>query len=173
MAASEGGRLRKESLDLQAKLALADIVFRREKSHAERDAICEKVYQAQVPGGLFHYDERIAQVERQFSFDFREALARLTPARRGLSELYGYAPPFPQEASAGYFNDVSSWARGAQNRTAQFLQMEQTYVLAVSLKELVKSQREAGRSSSQWTFEVPEELFKGNPTSGCVASDWR
>jgi len=161
MAASEAGRLHKESLDLQAKWALANIAFRTEKAQAERDAVWEKVYQAQVPGGLFHYEERIAQMERQFALDFREALARLTPARRGLSELYGYAPPFPQEATAGYFDELSGWVRGAKNRTAQFSQLDQTYVLAVSVKELAKSQWEAGRSSSQWTFEVPEDLFRG------------
>ena len=81
MAASEAGRLRKESLDAQARWALGDIAFRSEKSQTDRDAMWEKVYQAQAPGGLFHYNERIAPVERLFSLDFRDALVRLT--RRG------------------------------------------------------------------------------------------
>ena len=34
-------------------------------------------------------------------------------------------------------------------------------MLAVSVKGLAKSDWEAGRSASQWTFEVPEDLFQG------------
>ena len=76
-ATSEAGRLRKESLALQTKFALADIGFRGERAQAERDAFWEQAYQAQSPGGLLNYSERIAPVERHFSFEFREALARL------------------------------------------------------------------------------------------------
>jgi hypothetical protein len=39
--------------------------------------------------------------------------------------------------------------------------MDQEYTLAVSLKELAKSQWEAGRSAGEWTFELPHELFPG------------
>jgi hypothetical protein len=161
MAASEAGRLRKESLDLQAKWSLADIGFRRERAQVERDALWEKVYQAQSPGGLFHYGERMAPLERQFSMDFREALARLTAARRGLRELYGHAPEFPQAGTAGYFDAVVTWVSQAQRRLTQFSQADQNYVLAVSLKELAKADWEAGRTAGQWSFEVPQELFDG------------
>jgi len=161
MAASESGRLRKESLDIQAKWALAEIGIRREKSQAERDAFWEKVYQTVTPGGLFNYNERIAQLERHFSLSFREALARSALARRGLKELYDYGPPFPAEGTAGYFDEVLAWVEKAHNRLAQISQMDQHYVLAISIKELAKSQWDAGRSSSQWTFDLPEELFQG------------
>ena len=161
VAASEAGRLRKESLELQARWSLADIGFRSERAQAERDAFWEKVFQAQTPGGLFNYSERIAPVERHFSLDFREALARLVAARRGLKELYEYGPPFPQEGTAGYFDGVVLWVRQAKDWLAQFAQMDQDYVLAVSVKDLAKSQWEAGRSAAEWTFDVPAELFPG------------
>lgn len=159
MGASEAGRLRKESLDLEAKWALAQIGFRTERSQADRDAFWEKVYQAQSPGGLFNWSERIAPIERHFSIDFREALARLAAARRGLKELYEYAPPFPQEGAPGYLDEVALWVRTARDRVQQLAQRDQDYVLAISVKELAKSQWDAGRSAAQWTFEVPEELF--------------
>ena len=159
MGASEAGRLRKESLDLEAKWALAEIGFRTERSQAERDAFWEKVYQAQSPGGLFNWSERIAPIERHFSIDFREALALLAAARRGLKELYDYAPPFPEEKAPGYLDEVALWVRTARNWIRQLAQRDQDYVLAVSVRELAKSQWEAGRSAAQWTFEVPEELF--------------
>jgi len=160
MAASEAGRLRKESLELRTKWSLAEIGFRGERSQAERDAHWEKVLQAQSSGGPLNYSEQISPIERQFSFDFREVLARLIAARRGLKELYDYEPPFPQEGTAGYFDDVTFWVRTGQTRIAQFSQLDQNYVLAISVKELAKSQGESSRSS-QWTFDVSEELFEG------------
>jgi len=160
-AESEAARLRRESLDLQAKWALAAIAFRRERAQADRDTMWEKVHEVQSPNSLLNYNERIAPVERDFSVDFREALASLAAARRGLKELYDYAPPFPQEGAPGYFDDVVIWVRSAQNRMAQFSRLEQNYVLALSLKELTKSQWEAGRMASEWTFDLPDEILFG------------
>jgi hypothetical protein len=161
MASSEAGKSRKESLNVQMRLALAQIGFRRESAQAERDGFWEKVFQTQIPAGLFNYTEQMAALERSFSFDFREALARLTAAQRGLKELYDYAPPVPTEGAPGYFDDVAAWARRTQDRLAQASQVDQDYLLAVSVKELAKSEWESGRAASQWTFEVPEDLFKG------------
>jgi len=161
MAQSDAGKLRKESLDLQARWSLADSGFRTERSQVERDALWEKVFQVQSAGGLFNYNERIAAVERHFSLDFREALARLTAAQRGLKDLFDYAAPFPREGTDGYFDEVTIWVRAAQNWLAQFSQMDQSYVLALSLKELSKAQWEGGRAAAQWTFDIPAELFEG------------
>jgi hypothetical protein len=159
MGASEAARLRKESLGLQTNWELAGIGFRTDRSQAERDVLWERVFQAQAQGGLLNYSERIAPVERDFSQGFREALARLTVAQRGLKELYDYATPLPAEGTPGYLDEVALWARNAKNRMAQFTQMEQSYVLVASLKELTQSQWEAGRTASQWTFDITEELF--------------
>jgi hypothetical protein len=161
LAATQAGKLRKESLDLEAKWSLADIVFRREKSQADRDAFWERVYHAQRAGGLLNYSERIPAIERDFSRDFREALARLTAIRRGLKEVYNYSPAFPQEGSAGYFDQVTMWVKNARDRIAQQSQLDQAYVLAISIKDLAKSGWESGRTASQWTFDMPAELFTG------------
>jgi len=161
MAASDAGRFRRQSLDLQTKWSLAEIGFRQEKLQVERDALWEKVFQAQSPGGLFNYTERIEPLKRHFSNDFREALATLAAAQRGLKDLYDYAPQFPQPGAPGYFDEVMVWVRNAQTRIAQFSHMDQNYVLAVSVKDLAKSQWATGLSSSQWTFDVPDELFEG------------
>ena len=160
-AESEAGRLRRESLELQAKFSLASIAIRRERAQAERDAEWEKVREVQSPGSVLNYNERIATTERDFSGDFRELLACLATARRGLREVYDYAPPFPQEGSAGYLDGVAAWVRRAQGRLAQLSQNEQNYVLAVSVKQLAGSQWEAGRAASAWTFDLPDEMFAG------------
>jgi hypothetical protein len=161
LAESEAARLRKQSLDLQANWSLSEIAFRRERDQAVRDAVWEKVYQVQSTGGALNCSERIARVERDFSLDFRETMACLGAARRGLEELYGYAPPFPQEGAPGYFDDVASWVRTAQNRMAQFSRLDQHYVLAVSLKQVTGSQWEAGLTRSEWTFDLPDDMFAG------------
>jgi hypothetical protein len=160
-AASEAGRLRKESLDRQAQWSLADIGFRGERVQVADDSLLEKVYQAQSPKAVLNYAERIAPLERRFAIDFRDALARLMAARRGLEQLYGYASPFPEEGTPGYFDEVVNWVRRAANRIEQFTRLDQTYVLALSVKDLTKTQWEAGRSASEWTFEVPPDMFQG------------
>ncbi len=160
-AESDAARLRRESLELQAKLSLASIAFRREMAQAERDSVWEMVHEVLSPGSVLNYQERIAAVEREFNADFREALACLASARHGLQELYAYAPVFPKEGSAGYLDNVTDWVRRAQSRTAQISRNDQNYVLALSVKQLTGSQWEAGRAASSWTFDLPEETFAG------------
>ena len=118
LAAAQASKLRKESLDLEAKWSQANIAFRRERAQAERDAFWEKVYQAQGPGSLLNYSERISSIERTFSRDFREVLARLAAARRGLREIYNYSPAFPPEGAAGYFDEVVAWVKSTKERLA-------------------------------------------------------
>lgn len=160
-AASESARLRGELHSREAKLALAGIALRREQAQSARDAAWEKAHQAQAPNGLLNYQERIAATERHFAAEFREALARIAAAHRGLNDLYGYAPAFPAEGAPGYLDDVAAWVARAQGRLQQLAQREQTYLLTLSLKDLTKDRWDAGRSASEWTFDVPEELFKG------------
>ena len=161
LAAAQASKLRKESLDLEAKWSQANIAFRRERAQAERDAFWEKVYQAQGPGSLLNYSERISSIERTFSRDFREVLARLAAARRGLREIYNYSPAFPPEGAAGYFDEVVAWVKSTKERLAQQSHLDQTYILALSVKDLAKSAWESGRPASQWTFDIPAELFSG------------
>lgn len=162
MAASSGaGQLRKQSLDLLAKWYLAYIVFRREKDQVAADGVWEKLYQAQSAGSVLNYHDRIALLERRFAVDFREALARLAAARRGLQDLYGYASDFPKEGSVGYFDEVAAWVRNANQRVRQLAVLDQHYVLALSLKDVAKSQWDAGLSSAQWTFDIADDLFPG------------
>lgn len=160
-AATQASKLRKESFDLEAKWSQANIAFGRERAQAERDAFWEKVYQAQEPGSLLNSSERIPSVERAFSRDFRDALARLTAARRGLKEIYNYSPAFPQEGAPGYFDEVAAWVKSTRDRIIQQSHLDQTYVLALSVKDLAKSAWDPGRLASQWTFDVPGELFTG------------
>jgi hypothetical protein len=161
IAASEAGRLRKESLELETKWSLANVAFRRERAQADRDAFWEKVYQTQQPGTLSNYGERLPAIEMHFSATFREALARIAAARQGLKEIYNYAPAFPAEGSPRYFDEVAIWLKNAQDRIAHFSQLDQTYVLALSVKDLAKAGWESGRAASQWSFDIPDTLFNG------------
>ncbi|MBV9746989.1 MAG: hypothetical protein JO099_24775 [Acidobacteriia bacterium] len=161
MAAFEAANLRKQSRETEARFLLADIAARGERAQAARDVMWERVAQTQSPNGMLHYDERIAAIERRFAADFRDAVARITAAKRGLKELFDYDPPLPQPGTAGYFDGLEAWVRQAKTRLAQWAGADQTYVLALSLKELTRGQWEAGRSAAQWTFDIPEELFPG------------
>jgi hypothetical protein len=160
-AESEAGHWRKASLDSQSKWALANIAFRSERAQVKNDESWERAFQAQSANGALNLSEKIAAAERLFAFDFREALACLAAARRGLREIYGYAPPFPEEGAPGYFDKVALWVRSALSHTAQFGQLDQEYVLAASVKQLAKGSWEAGRAAAEWTFDVPADLFPG------------
>ncbi len=161
MAESEAARLRKESRELEVKASLGAISFRRAREQAARDAVWERIDQAVDPRSTLHYQTLVESCERDFAADFREALAALNAAAQGLKEVYDYAQPLPREGTAGYFDAVVAWLRQARNRIAQFAQMEQSYVLALSLKQLTKAQFETGRGVSEWTFDLPEEMFRG------------
>jgi hypothetical protein len=161
MAESEAARLRKESLNLEVKASLAAITFSRQREQAAHDVVWERIAQVLHPASALNGQARMAPLERNFSTDFREALACLNAAAQGLKEVYDYAPPLPQEGTLGYFDNVVAWLRQARNRLAQFAQLDQKYVLALSLKELTKAQWAAGRSASQWTFALPAEMFNG------------
>jgi hypothetical protein len=161
VAESEAARLRKESLDLHAKFAHQAIATGRERAAIARDAAWQKAYQAQAPNGILNYPERSTAMQRDFSIEFREAVACLTAAGRGLKDIYDFATPFPPEGTPAYFDSVVSWATQARNRTVQISRMEQTYVLAVSLKDLTKSQWGSGLAAAEWTFDLPDEIFAG------------
>jgi hypothetical protein len=159
MAESEAGRLRKESLDVDAQWQLANIGFRKERAQVVHDGWWERIFQSQSPNGLLNYTERIAVLENHFARDFREALARIAAAKSGMEQLFNYTAPLPQEGRAGYFDDVAAWSARARTRLAQITASEQVYVLALSVKDLTKAQWEPGRGAAQWTFDLPAELF--------------
>jgi len=158
---SESASLRKESWNRQARCAKVNIGFRREGGQVEADAGWERAFQAQAPNGLLNFEERIAPVEREFAADFREALAHMTAARRGLKELFDYDSALPQEGSAGYLDAVGAWVRQAKMALARGARFDQSYTRVVSLKDLAKSQWESGRATGEWSFDLPDAVFDG------------
>jgi hypothetical protein len=164
-AESEAARLRKESLDLHARLLRDQITSTRDRAQIARDATWEKAAQLQLPHGLFNYQEQTAALQRDFSADLRHAVACLHAAARGLKEIYDFPTPLPNEGTPGYFTAVLAWVSAAQNRLAQLSRLEQNYTLALSLKDLTKANWEAGLASSAWTFDLPAETF---PAQSCV-----
>jgi hypothetical protein len=161
VAESEAARLRKESLELQTKACLAAISTKRDRAQIARDAVWEKAFQLQAANSILNHHERLALLQREFAVDFRETIACLTAAERGLKELYDFPAGFPKQPAATYFDDVNAWFLKARNRLAQIAQLDQSYTLAVSLKQLLQGQFEAGRNASEWTFELTDDMFAG------------
>jgi hypothetical protein len=161
VAESEAARLRKESLELHTKACLAAISIKRDRAQIARDAVWEKAFQIQAANSILNYHERLALVHSGFSQDFREAIACLTAAERGLKELYDFPAGFPKQPESTYLDDVNAWCFKARNRLAQMAQLDQSYTLAVSLKQLLKGEWEAGRNASEWTFDLTDDMFAG------------
>jgi hypothetical protein len=148
-----------------AQWQLANIGFQRERAQVERESWWERIFQSQSPNGILHFGERIAAIENHFAADFREALAHISGASRGMVQLFNYTPRLPQEGRAGYLDDVVAWAARARSRLAQITRSEQLYVLTLSIKDLTKTQCEPGRAAPQWTFDTPAERRRHNASA--------
>src|SRR5262249_41111782 len=59
------------------------------------------------------------------------------------------------------FDAVEAWVRQARNQIAQSAALDQTYVRAISLKDVTQTNWQPGLASGQWTFDLPDNLFAG------------
>jgi hypothetical protein len=141
-----------------------------------------KAHAFQAPGGALNYSEQMAPMRARFAQDFQEALHRIVHAAKGLELLYGYTEPFPPalieilpKAESGEgraapsdacFDFSLNWVRQAISFKVGFGQLEQNYVLALSVKEHLANGVQFNDPKAEgdelvWRCEVPEERFRG------------
>ncbi len=160
-AESQAARFRKEVLELEAKWASAHIALSRQKAQIDHDSMWEKIHQAVTPGGILDYKGQIGRVDAEYLGSLREAASCLISSQRRLETVYGYPAKLPQPGTPGYFAQLTAWTAGAKARMARFHQLDQTYTMVLSLKDVAKSQWDSGKSSGEWSFELPAERFPG------------
>ncbi|WP_158822822.1 hypothetical protein [Granulicella sp. S156] len=149
-----------------------NIGFRQRRTEVARRLSEASIASYTQPGGALNYRERMKRLELLFHRDFRDALARLKVGVDGLSKLYGYDEPLPNEVTAairgekvspGVYDLSLLWVRNAIAFLVKFGQVDQGYAHTISLKKLLGEDRfRAGRKPTpwaSWTFEIPRELF--------------
>jgi hypothetical protein len=138
-----------------------DVDFKRARTQAARDLQTLKVKAAVDPGGALNYTERILPIIQRAKLDFEEAKAKLVAGARGMRLLYGYDDPLPDHSALGpaFFDACLVWVRRSINFMVRFRQLEQNYVLPISVKEQSAQNWESGRASGVWEFDLPVRLL--------------
>jgi hypothetical protein len=159
-----------EGLETRADWEKHDVDFRRRRTLVARDLADLKTKAYNTSNGILNYPERMIPVRERFMQDFRDALARIKAAALGLKLLYGYPEPLApsvnsllegNENNAKAFDDCLLWVRDAISWMVRFTQLDQNYVLPLSVKKLINNQSnwEAGFNTGIWSFPINETPF--------------
>jgi hypothetical protein len=136
-----------------------DSNFRRSRTEIARSLADLKAKAATDTGAVLNYPERMREIQLRFARDFRDVLDRVFVASDGLEELYDYSAKLPLSIQAfrygtvvrpgqrSYIDELTNWVRDAVSHVVMFTQMEQNYVLPVSIK---------GRIGQGWHTQVTE-----------------
>jgi len=93
--------------------------------------------------GVLNYNKRLEPLKGRFEDDLRNAYGRLLVCEEGLRIIFGYVSPLPDPLTARkvtFFDDCLSWVRKAVNFFNRFTRIDQTYVLPISLRNLIQKQ---------------------------------
>ncbi|SDT36796.1 hypothetical protein SAMN05216490_3237 [Mucilaginibacter mallensis] len=113
-----------------------DFQFRR--TNISRAYQYKKIASSNDSNGILNYNKRLTPLGDRFKQDFLNALARLQVCSLGLDKIYGYSAPLPNIAEQdGLFDDCITWTRNAINYYNRFSKLDQTYVLRISLRNLL------------------------------------
>jgi hypothetical protein len=146
-----------------------DVDFRRRRTQVSRALADLKTKAFTEPGGALNYSERMAPIRDRFILDFRDALARLKAAELGLRKIYGYTVPLPTSVSQLFteghentrkaFDECVLWVRGAISWMVKFTQLDQNYVLPLSIKKLTGANWSAGKQTGIWSFKIDNNTW--------------
>jgi hypothetical protein len=172
IASSQAAQNRLTGLSTRNAWDLRDADFKRRRSDVARLIADYKSKAFTDSSGALNYPRKMIYIRELFARDFRDALARLYSAAEGLRRIYGYSYPLPQSldrlrkkmstvgTSPKYFADCLIWVRDAISWLTCFSQLDQNYVYALSLRELMtKKQWDAGKKLGDWKFDVANTLF--------------
>jgi hypothetical protein len=150
---------------MQTRLAwdYANRWFARWRTQVARTTNDIKAQAAAATDGILNYMKRLDALRTRFQQDFRNALARLARAQRGLERIYGYETPLPANTlDINYFDNCLFWTREAIDWMVRFVRREQSLAIPVSVRKLIgESDWLAGTASGRWTFDLRRSHFAG------------
>lgn len=143
---------------------VANQTFRRQRTDAARQAAEQKLAAYTMPGGALNYREQMAGIALRMSREAAEALDRISVAADGLRLIYGRDEALPADVAVAIETracshlaiDVATvWVRDAQAWLARFKQLDQSFVLPLSLRSTLGEERwTQGKALGVWTFEL-------------------
>ncbi|QOJ21923.1 MAG: hypothetical protein HRU77_15270 [Gammaproteobacteria bacterium] len=136
-------------------------VFLRRRTLVARKIQDIKARAATDPDGILNAGKRLEQIKARFQLDFRDALARLLVIQRGLSDIYGYDIPLPQQSEdLDYYDRCLLWTRQTMQWLIRFSRQEQCFVLPISIRGLIGDDAWLdGRSRGVWNVDVTKNFF--------------
>src|ERR1051325_11851731 len=148
-------------LGVRADYAAKNIEFRKRRTQIAREANSIKLLAFTSPGGALNFSEQMASLREIYQADFQNAVRAIAAVRPGLKLVYNYDmldPGTRLDSAIVAVRNASVWL-------GVLVSKEQTYVITMSLKELVGDQWSAGFGagslSGQWSFAIPPERFPG------------
>jgi hypothetical protein len=165
---AESARIRLIGLKKRADWEKVNQAYRRARTDAARKAAEAKVGAFTLAGGALNYREQMAELAARMTRDASDALARLDKARDGLAKVYGHDVPFPPSVKAAIdsgkashlaMHEASGWVRDAIGWLARFRELDQNYVLPLSVKALTGDGWAAGQGAGSWNIPISEALF--------------
>lgn len=146
-------------------------LYKKLRADTARNSAELKVSAFTAPGGALNYRVQMAELQKRISRDSNDALSRLESAALGLKKIYGYEqilpPSIPKAiksrvADHQALDDVLIWVRDALSWLTRFKQLDQNYVLPVSLRSLIdEAAWIAGKPEGKWQIVIPDTLFDG------------
>lgn len=136
-------------------------LFRKRRTIVARKHQDIKAKIATDEDGILNHAKRMEPIKDRFQRDFRDAIAKLKSSLQGLSEIYGYDQPLPDdEANIKYFDDCLLWVRDTIQWMNRFSSRDQSAVFPISIKDLIgDSEWESNYGS--WVFELPMNKLAG------------
>jgi hypothetical protein len=144
-------------LESKAEYEKKDSEFKRRRRDNERNALTLKLLASVLPGGPLNYQERMEPIQKRYQNDFQHAVDRLYAASEGLEKLYGYEDLLPKRSAEHpemFIGECVSWVRRAINFKVQFDQLDEKFILTLSLKALTAQNWSTGRTSGLWSFNL-------------------
>jgi hypothetical protein len=167
---AESARVRITGLSRRADWERDNQGYRRQRTDVVRKAAEAKVGAFTMPDGALNYREQMRPLADRMTRDAIDSLARLDAAEEGLRLIYGRTSPLPASVRTAIdtgavthaaMDDASRWTRDALSWLLQFKQLEQNFVMPLSVRSLCGSDEKwfAGLASGSWSITVPPGLF--------------
>lgn len=121
--------------------------------------------------GILNYNKRLEPLKGRFDEDFRNAYARLLVCAEGLQLIFGYSSALPDPLNTGkvyFFDSCLSWCRQAINFFNRFTRIDQTYILPISLRNLVQKQMNTTYNLSDESPDYSTESWDKVIQSGII-----
>ncbi len=110
--------------------------------------------------GALDYASQAKGLSARIARDFDDAYTRAAVAADGLTEIFGYGVGMPKAGTEDRLDLTVKWVRDAIEWINAFSQLDQSFVVRLSLGELLTATSWAEVATTKQFFHVPSNLFR-------------